>query len=77
MAKRTATQASESVVKEAPVTSVEDFDIGLFAAKARGLKKDGERVFTTSYNHQKFRVNLTDAWQEVAAGEVPHPSLRL
>ena len=67
MAKRTASQASESVVKEAPVISVEDFDIGLFAAKARGLKKDGERVFATSYNHQKFRVNLTPGkkWLQV------------
>ena len=67
MAKRTASQASEPVVKEAPVISVEDFDIGLFAAKARGLKKDGERVFATSYNHQKFRVNLTPGkkWLQV------------
>ena len=67
MAKRTASQAAEPTVKEFPVTALEDFDIGLFAAKARGLKKDGARVFTTSYNHQKFTVNLTTGkkWLQV------------
>ena len=67
MAKRTASQAAEPTVKEFPVTALEDFDIGLFAAKARGLKKDGTRVFSTSYNHQKFTVNLTTGkkWLQV------------
>lgn len=67
MAKRTASQASEPTVKEFPVTALEDFDIGLFAAKARGLKKDGTRVFVTSYKHQKFTVNLTTGkkWLQV------------
>ena len=67
MAKRTASEASEPVVQEVPVISVEDFDISLFAAKARGLKKDGQRVYTTSYNHKRLKLNLTPGkkWLEI------------
>lgn len=59
MAKRTHSEASEPVTKEAVVISIDDFDVSLFAAKARGLKKDGQRVFTTSYNHKRLHLNLT------------------
>jgi hypothetical protein len=59
MAKRTASESSEPVAQEAQVVSVEDFDASLFATKARGLRKDGQRVYITSYNHKKLNLNLT------------------
>ena len=63
MAKRTASQASEAVVKEFPVTPLEDFDPQLFEVKVRGKKKDGTTVVATSYNSQRFTVNLTTGKQ--------------
>jgi hypothetical protein len=59
MAKRTASESSEPVVQEVQVVSVEDFDASLFATKARGLRKDGQKVYITGYNHKKLNLNLT------------------
>ena len=58
MAKRTASQASEAIVKEFVVTPIDAFDINLFAVKERGVKKDGTPVFVTSYNQQRLTLNL-------------------
>ena len=67
MAKRTASQASEGVVKEFPITEIADFDLDLFQVKERGLNKEGLPTFVTSYNQQRLTLNLTSGkkWLQV------------
>ena len=67
MAKRTASQMSEEVVKETPITVVDEFDHGLLKIKQTGLNEEEMPILKVFYDSHRLTLNLTPGkkWVQV------------
>lgn len=67
MAKRTASQISEAVAKDVPITVVEDFDVGLLKIKQTGLNEEEMPILKVRYDTHRLILNLAPGkkWLQV------------